>query len=144
MLPRKYGLRYTHSCRLCERRSKLKSTSSGAKVVDFLLKKVPVFGNLYQLYRVLEILNTGYDLCMKLVDSIRMVTDAFQEFLSLVASPSGYLNEQFEQKLAPVTETLEDAKLLLDVKNTADASPVYELPKDPYSLGTGDKPWADA
>lgn len=48
-----------------------------------------------------------------------MVTDAFKEFLSLVASPSGYLNDQFERKLAPVTEKIEDAKLLWDVKADA-------------------------
>ena len=84
------------------------------------------------------------DLCDKLVEQVRVVTDAFKEFLSLVASPSGYLNDQFERKLAPVTEKIEDAKLLWDVKVTADARPVYDLPEGPYSIGVGDEPWADA
>ncbi len=118
--------------------------TSGARVVDFLSKKIPFAGAAYQLWRIWEILRTGFDLSMKLVDSIRTITDAFKEFLSLVTSPTGYMNEQSEQKLAPITEKIEDAKLLLDIKNTADASPVYEVPKDPYLLGTGEEPWADA
>ena len=118
--------------------------TSGLNVLKFLSKKVPYVGWAYQIFTVYEIIRKGMDLCDKLVEQVRVVTDAFKEFLSLVASPSGYLNDQFERKLAPVTEKIEDAKLLWDVKVTADARPVYDLPEGPYSIGVGDEPWADA
>ncbi|MGA9871557.1 MAG: hypothetical protein WBQ44_10505 [Rhodococcus sp. (in: high G+C Gram-positive bacteria)] len=73
-----------------------------------------------------------------------MVTDAFNEFLALVASPSGYLNEQFQQKLEPISKGIHNATLAKDVYDTASAGPMYNVPKDPYSLGTGKEPWADA
>lgn len=118
--------------------------SSGAKVIDFLSKKVPVVGSGYQLYIIADILYSGYELSKRMVDDIRMVTDAFQEFLSLVASPSGYLNEKFQQRIEPITKGLHKLDLAKDIHDTASASPMYNVPKDPYSFGTGTQPWADA
>lgn len=117
---------------------------SAVKVAEFLSKKVTPLGTAYQLYKVAEILYSGYDLVKKMVDDIRMITDAFNEFLALVASPSGYLNEQFQQKLEPITKGVHNLELAKDVHDTASAGPMYNVPKDPYSLGTGKEPWADA
>lgn len=91
-----------------------------------------------------DILRTGYELGVELYESIQMGIDALDEFLSLVASPSGYMNEQFEQKIAPITKWLDRADLAKDIYRTADAGPMYEVPQHDYSLGTGDEPWADA
>lgn len=118
--------------------------TNGVNVMKFLMKKVPYAGWAYQLYTVFEIIRKGMELCDRLLTQIRMVSDAFSEFLALVASPSGYMNDQFERKLAPITDKVEDARLLIDVKETADASPLYDLPDDPYSLGVDDEPWANA
>ncbi|WP_415976079.1 hypothetical protein [Rhodococcus sp. 077-4] len=118
--------------------------SSGEKVGEFLVKKAGIAGITYQLYRVYEILRTGYELGMKLYESIRMGVEALKEFLALVASPSGYMNEQFKQKLEPVTKWLDRKDLAVDIYTTADASPMYDAPQDPYSLGTDKQPWADA
>ena len=63
--------------------------TSGLNVLKFLSKKVPYVGWAYQIFTVYEIIRKGMDLCDKLVEQVRVVTDAFKEFLSLVASPSG-------------------------------------------------------
>jgi hypothetical protein len=118
--------------------------SSPAKVAEFLSKKVSPLGSLYQIYKIADILYSGYTLAKKLLDDIRMVTDAFNEFLSLVASPSGYLNEQFQQKLEPITKGIHNARLVKDVYDTASAEPVYNVPKESFSVGTGRQPWEDA
>ncbi|WP_032374935.1 hypothetical protein [Rhodococcoides fascians] len=118
--------------------------TTGEKVAEFLVKKAGIAGITYQLYRVYDILRTGYELAMTLYESIRTGIAALKEFLTIVASPSGYLNEQFEQKLAPVTKWLNRTDLAKDILTTADAGPMYHVPQDPYSLGTDKQPWADA
>ena len=109
-----------------------------------MVKKAGIAGITYQLYRVYDILRTGYELAMTLYESIRTGIAALKEFLTIVASPSGYLNEQFEQKLAPVTKWLNRTDLAKDILTTADAGPMYHVPQDPYSLGTDKQPWAYA
>lgn len=135
---------YTVVSTMRERLEAQVDVNSGVKVAEFLAKKVTPLGTAYQLYQVADILYSGYELSKRMVDDIRMVTDALNEFLALVASPSGYLNEQFQQKLEPITKGMHNAELVKDVYDTASAAPMYNVPKDPYSLGTGRQPWADA
>ena len=90
------------------------------------------------------IIKDTIDLVEQMVTRITEVTDAFAQFISLVTSPSGYLNEQFDRVLEPVTETLDQAKLGLDIKNTADSGPMMRAPDNPFDAGDGADPWADA
>ena len=87
---------------------------------------------IYQAYQVLN----------GIIEKIREIVDSLKEFLPLITSPSGHYNEQFEQKLAPITKAVEGVKFALDVKSTADTGPVVEKPKEDFSVGTGLEPWA--
>lgn len=82
------------------------------------------------------------------MDSVREIVEALEGFLAAMASPSGYLNEKFEEKLAPITDAYTDtdtktkAELAMDIASVADTGDTCNAPKSGYVVG--DDPWADA
>lgn len=118
--------------------------TDGKNLVNIALKKVPFLGPTYQIGTVILIIKDTIELVEQMVTRIQEVTDAFAKFISLVTSPSGYLNEQFDRALEPLTDAVEKTKLGIDIKNTADSGPMMRAPKNPFDAGDGADPWADA
>lgn len=114
--------------------------------LKFAVKKLPVAGTTIQVAAIVNIINQAAHQIDDLVNGVQTLVEALEEFLAAVASPSGYLNAKFEEKLAPVTDAYTDAKakadLAADIAGVADASGYYEAPKAGYEVGPD--PWADA
>ncbi|MDH6283669.1 hypothetical protein [Prescottella agglutinans] len=119
-----------------------------AHLLKFVLKKVPLAGTTYQGYEIIKIIDAVRDRVTSLVDKIREVVDALAEYLSMIASPSGDLNELSESTLAPITSKVDDVKkkaeLVQDIAGVADADGPMHKPTDGFSVGTGRDPWEDA
>jgi len=114
--------------------------------LKFAVKKIPWIGTYIQVNAIVEIIKQAASQIDDLVNSVREIVEALEGFLAAMASPSGYLNEKFEEKLAPITDAYNDTKtkaeLAMDITSVADADDTYNAPKSGYVVG--DDPWADA
>ncbi|AOD22445.1 hypothetical protein IM25_13220 [Rhodococcus sp. p52] len=122
------------------------SLENTTQALKFAVKKIPWIGTYIQVNTIVEIIRQAASQIDDLVDSVREIVEALEGFLAAMASPSGYLNEKFEEKLAPMTDAYTDTKtkaeLAMDIASVADTGDTYNAPKSGYVVG--DDPWADA
>ncbi|SNV16174.1 Uncharacterised protein [Rhodococcus rhodochrous] len=122
------------------------SLENTTQALKFAVKKIPWIGTYIQVNAIVEIIEQAASQIDDLVNSVQKMVEALEGFLAAMASPSGYLNEKFEEKLAPITDAYTDTKtkaeLAMDIASVADAGDTYNAPKSGYVIG--DDPWADA
>ncbi|QNG17375.1 hypothetical protein G4H71_07810 [Rhodococcus triatomae] len=93
---------------------------------------------------LLKVIYDAKNLLTKIMNGIKDLVEAARDNLPYIFSPSGTYNENFEKTLKPFNEVLKTGKTIRDVKNTADSGPAVNRPKDDFSVGTGNEPWAAA
>ncbi|MFI6432210.1 hypothetical protein [Rhodococcus oryzae] len=117
-------------------------------LLKFAVKKVPFVGTTIQGVVIVDIIMSVKDRVTVLVDSIRGIVDTVSGFLAAVVSPSGQLNELSEATLGPIAKkvdgTKKQAEFARDLASVADADGPLHKPTEPFSVGIGPDPWADA